>query len=183
MWSELLSAVSERKCPIYGPFIMRLIERAWAQIYPRVKLETRDLVSHEIKHLRKKDNWGTPAPKPGSPSAAAAMETEGGAATDDHEEDFGPSSAEPSWAKKLKHKMKKLFCMESHGQYMTHVAEKHARMGHKELMRQLGATVASGSEGQITEEEEWIHQHCPWTDSDAEQFSTNDGSADDPARM
>ena len=40
MWSELLSAISERKCPIYGPFIMRLIERAWAQIYPRVLLET-----------------------------------------------------------------------------------------------------------------------------------------------
>ena len=79
--------------------------------------------------------------------------------------------------------MKKLFCMESHGQYMTHVAEKKARGRHKELMRRLGATVASGSEGQITEEEEWIQQHCPWTDSDTEQFSTEDGSADDPARM
>ena len=50
-------------------------------------------------------------------------------------------------------------------------------------MRQLSATVASGSEGQITEEEEWIQQHCPWTDSDPEQFPTDDGSADDPARM
>ena len=108
MWSELLSVVSERKCPIYGPFIMRLIERAWAQTYPRVLLETRDLVSHEIKRLRKKDNWTTPAPHTGGPSAAAAMGdpsaaaaamgTEGGAATDDHEEDFGPSSTEPSWA-------------------------------------------------------------------------------------
>ena len=68
--------------------------------------------------------------------------------------------------------------MESHGQYMTHVAEKHARMRHKELMRQMGATVASGSEGQITEEEEWIHQHCPWTDFDAEQFSTHDEDAE-----
>ena len=106
------------------------------------------------------------------------METEGGAATDDHEEDFGPSSAEPSWAKKLKRKMKKLFCMESHGQYMTHVAEKHARTRHKELMRQMGATVASGSEGQITEEEDWIHQNCHWTDSDAEQFSTHDEDAE-----
>ena len=73
MWSELLSAVSERKCLIYGPFIMRLIERAWAEIYPRVLLETRDLVSHEIKRLRKKDNWATPAPHTGGPSAAAAM--------------------------------------------------------------------------------------------------------------
>lgn len=97
MWSELLSAMSERKCPIYGPFIMRLIERAWAQIFSRVMLETGDLVSHEIKRLRKKDNWVTPAPQIRGPSAAAAaMETEGGAATDDHEEDFGHSSAEPS---------------------------------------------------------------------------------------
>ena len=186
MWSELLSAVSERKCPIYGPFIMRLIERAWAQTYPRVLLETGDLVSHEIKRLRKKDNWT--APHTGGPSAtaatggpsaaAAAMGTEGGAATDDHEEDFGPSSTEPSWAQKLKRKMKKLFCMESHGQYMTHVAEKHARTRHKELMRQMGATVASGSEGQITEEEDWIHQNCHWTDSDAEQFSTHDEDAE-----
>ena len=48
-------------------------------------------------------------------------------------------------------------------------------------MRQLGATVVSGSEGQITEEEECIQQHCPWTDSDAEQFPGEDGSVDDHA--
>ena len=35
---------------------------------------------------------------------------------------------------------------------MTHVAEKKARGRHKELMRQLGATVNSGSEDQLTEE-------------------------------
>ena len=64
---------------------------------------------------------------------------------------------------------------------LTHVADKQARSRHKELMRQLGATVASGSESQITEEEEWIQQHCPWTDSDAEQFPTDDNVADDPA--
>ena len=52
--------------------------------------------------------------------------------------------------------MKKLFCMESHGQYMAHVSEKKARSCHKELMRQLGATVASGYEGKITDEEEWV---------------------------
>ena len=48
-------------------------------------------------------------------------------------------------------------------------------------MCQLGAAVNSGSEGQITEEEEWIQQHCPWTDSDIEQFPIDDGGADDPA--
>ena len=137
--------------------------------------------SHEIKRLRKKDNWGTPAPKSGGPSTATDMETEGEAEADEDDEDYAPSGAEPSWAKKLKRKMKKLFCMESHGKYMTHVAEKQARGRHKELMRQLGATVASGFEGQITEEEEWIQQHCPWTDSDAEQFPTKDGGADDHA--
>ena len=56
MWSELLSAISERKCPIYGPFIMLLIEKAWSQVYPKVMLETGELVSHEIKRLRNTDN-------------------------------------------------------------------------------------------------------------------------------
>ena len=71
--------------------------------------------------------------------------------------------------------------MESHGQYMTHVAEKQARSRHKELMRQLGATVASSSEGKITDEEEWIQQYYSWTNSDTEQFPTDDDGADDPA--
>ena len=79
--------------------------------------------------------------------------------------------------------MKKLFCMESHGQYMSHISEKKARCRHKELMRQLGATVNSGSEGRITDEEERVQEHCQWTGSDAEQFLTKDGDADDPARI
>ena len=145
-------------------------------------LETGELVSHDIKRLRKKDNWGSQVPKSGVPSSATAMETEEEAEAED-DDDYVPSAAEPSWAKKLKLKMKKLFCMESHGQYMTHVAEKKARGRHKELMRQLGATVISGSEDQLTEEEEWIQQHCPWTDSDAEHFPTDDGGADDPAEI
>ena len=39
---------------------------------------------------------------------------------------------------------------------MDHVSEKKARSHHKELMRQFGATIASGSEGKITDEEEWV---------------------------
>ena len=81
------------------------------------------------------------------------METEADADDDD---DYEPSGAEPSWAKKLKRKMKKLFCMESHGQYMAHVSEKKVKSRHKELMRQFGAIVNSGTEGKITDEEEWI---------------------------
>ena len=47
----------------------------------------------------------------------------------------------------------------------------------------MGATVNSVSEERITDEEEWVQQHCQWTDSDTEQFPTNDGGVDDPARM
>ena len=56
MWSELLTAIFQRRCPIYGLFIMLVIEKAWARVYPKVMLETGELVSHEIKRLRKKDN-------------------------------------------------------------------------------------------------------------------------------
>ena len=112
MWSELVSAISERKSPIYGPFIMLLIEKAWARVYPNVVLETGELITHEIKRLRKKENWGTSAPRSGILPGAADMETKADADDDD---DYEPSGAEPSWAKKLKRKMKKLFCMESHG--------------------------------------------------------------------
>ena len=70
---------------------------------------------------------GHPTPKSGGPSTAADMEAEGEADADADDEDYEPSETEPSWAKKLKHKMRKLFCMDSHGQYMTHVAEKKAR--------------------------------------------------------
>ena len=66
---------------------------------------------------------------------------------------------------------------------MAHVSEKKARSHHKELMHQLGATTASGSEGKITDEEEWVQQHYPWTNLDTDQFPTDDGSADDPAGM
>ena len=119
-------------------------------------LETRELVSHDIKRLRKKDNWGSQVPKSRVSSSAAAMETEEEAEAEDDDDDYVPSAAEPSWAKKLKLKMKKLFYMESHGQYIPRVAEKKARGRHKELMRQLGATVISGSEDQLIEEEDWI---------------------------
>lgn len=159
MWPELLSAISERKCPIYGPFIMLLIEKAWAHHYPRTALETGDLISHDIKRLRKKDNWGTQAPRSGDPTSEADMETENEAEAD-KDEDYEPSGVEPSWANRIKLKMKKIFCMESHGQYMSHVSKNKARRRHKELMRQLGATINSGSEERITDEEEWVQQHC-----------------------
>ena len=45
MWSELHSAVMERKCPIYGPYLMLLIENTWASTFPDEMFVSSDLVS------------------------------------------------------------------------------------------------------------------------------------------
>ena len=95
---------------------------------------------------------------------------------DEDDEDFvvqggvaphsAPSLAEPSWAKKLKEKMKKLFCLQAKGQYRAHVAEKEARRRHKALGRHVGLEVRSGSKEYITDEEVWISRHCKWGSED-----------------
>ena len=98
------------------------------------------------------------------------------------DEDYEPSGVKPSWAKKLKRKMKKLFCMESHGQYMADVSEKKSRSRHRELLRQFGAIGNSGSEGKATDEE-WISHHCPWMDSESKEPTADDGDASDHVEM
>ena len=59
---------------------------------------------------------------------------------------YSPPSTEPSWAKKLKAKMKALFCMQAKGQYQAHVAQKESRRRGKRILRKLGEQVSSGSE-------------------------------------
>ena len=158
MWSELRSAVFERKCPIYGPYLMKLIEETWASTFPEEMLVTGDLVSHEVIKLRQKEHWGTPA----APEVEAhASESEG-----DDEPDYEPPSEEPTWAAKLKQKMKKLFCIQAQGQYKAHVAAKKARGRDKAMMRHLGMELSSGSEDKITDEEEWISKNCKWSESE-----------------
>ena len=63
-----------------------------------------------------------------------------------------PSSSEPSWAKKLKNKMKALFCMQAKGQYRSHVAQKKSRRRDKRILRMFGEQISSGSERHITPE-------------------------------
>ena len=77
-----------------------------------------------------------------------------------------PPSEEPSWAKKLKVKMKKLLCFQVKGQNKEHVEAKKAHSRDKAIMRQVGLNVSSGSEDRITDEDAWVRVHCPWTDSD-----------------
>ena len=64
---------------------------------------------------------------------------------DEEEEDDGPEcvppSEEPSWAKKLKEKMKRMFCLQAKGQYKAHKEAKMARRRDKAIMRQVGLEV------------------------------------------
>ena len=73
----------------------------------------------------------------------------------------------PSWAKKLKDKMKTLFCMQAKGQYRTHVASKESRRRDKKVMRLFREDVSGGSEDAITPESEWMaKQGFKWTSSE-----------------
>ena len=94
---------------------------------------------------------------------------------------YAPPSSEPSWAKKLKKKMKALFCMQAQGQYKAHVTHKQSHQRDKKIMRIFGEHVSSGSEEIITPEAAWMaHQGYKWSDSDMEQEQQeSDGEHDD----
>ena len=82
---------------------------------------------------------------------------------------FTTSSAEPSWAKKLTIKMKRLFCTQVQSQYKAHVAQKEGRRRDNRILRACGEDVASGSERHITPEAAWMaKQGYKWTDSEEE---------------
>ena len=79
----------------------------------------------------------------------------------------------PSWAKKLKDKMKTLFCMQAKGQYRTHVASKESRRRDNKIMHLYGEAVSDGSEERITPEAEWMEkQGYRWTDSEEDVEET-----------
>ena len=101
-------------------------------------------------------------------------------ADEDSSAGYSPSSSEPSWAKKLKNKMKALFCMQAKGQYQTHIAQKESRQGDKRILRKLGEQVSSGSKKNITPEAAWMmKQGCQWAKSDEESIpATSDEEVD-----
>ena len=92
------------------------------------------------------------------------------------------SSAMPSWAVKLKDKMKTLFCMQAKGQYETHVAQKENRQRHKRVLRTLDVEISSGSEDDITPESAWMQaQGYQWSDAEEEASEEdNEEEQDDP---
>ena len=90
---------------------------------------------------------------------------------EDSSEEYAPPSAEPSWASKLKDKVKTLFCMQAKGQYLTHVAQKESRQRDKRILRKPGEHVLSGSEKTITPEAAWMEKKgYQWVESDEESI-------------
>ena len=90
-------------------------------------------------------------------------------ADEDSSTGYDPPSTEPSWAKKLKAKMKALFYMQAKGQYKTHVASKESHRHDKRILRTFGEEISSGSEKHITPKAEWMAKHAyQWTESEEE---------------
>ncbi|KAI5017257.1 hypothetical protein ZWY2020_037635 [Hordeum vulgare] len=114
-------------------------------------------ILHESIKLCHKNKWDNTTTTP----PAANMDTD---EDEDEAEDDGspethvPSSAESSWSKKLKDRMKTLFCMQAKGQYMTHVSQKESRQRDKLILRKLHVHISSGSEQDITPEAAWMEK-------------------------
>ena len=113
MWCELRFAVFTRKVPIYGPYLFLLISKTWEKLYPNEEFLALDWIHHDPIKLRIKPQWAnttTCAEAEAAKRAADEEEIEEEEAAEDRSA-FTTPSAEPSWAKKLKIKMKRLFCM------------------------------------------------------------------------
>ena len=125
MWCKLRFAVFNRKVPIYGPYLFLLISRTWEKLYPEDEFLAPDWIRHDPIRLRIKPQWAnttTRAEAEAAKRAADEEEIEEESAAEDSSAGYAPPSTKPSWAKKLKAKMKALFCMQAKGQYQTHVA-------------------------------------------------------------
>ena len=82
-------------------------------------------IRHEPIKLRIKSKWANTTTR-AEVEAARMDEDEDENVQEEADEDssdgYSPPSSEPTWAKKLKNKMKALFCMQAKGQYKSHVA-------------------------------------------------------------
>src|SRR6187401_1007383 len=184
MWCELRFAIYTRKVPIYGPYLFLLISKTWEKLYPEEEFEA-DCFRHDPIHLCVKTRWANTTTR--AQDAAAQMGTDEEPVeepADVRSGRFAPSSSsaveEPSWAKKLKQKMKALFCMQAKGQYRAHVTDKKTRQRDKKILSLYGEEVSNGSEDNITPEATWMaRQGYQWTDSDDGFQPEQQGSDED----
>ena len=165
------------RCPSsYGPYLFKLIEDTWAASFPGEALVTDHMVTHGIVRIRVKENWGVAPIVPKIAPTDSDDEPEPDYADDTY---VPPSEHVPSWATKVKTKMKNLLYFQIKGQYKAHVDAKKARSHDKIIMRKLGLAVDSGFEDMITEEEVWVQKHYPWARSDKDVPAASDEKDDD----
>jgi hypothetical protein len=125
MWTEMRSAVFHRKVPIYGPYLHFFIQKTWEKLFPGEDFHAPNWIHHEPIRLRQKYKWANTITR--AEAEAARMEVDEDEIAEEEEdedsqEEYEPTSAGSSWVKKLKDRMKTLFCMQAKGQYQTHVA-------------------------------------------------------------
>ena len=165
-----------RKVPIYGPYLFLLISKTWEKMFPGEEFLAPDWIRHDPICLRVKPQWANTTTRVEASAARAAVDEEDASAEDVAEGRAARpshSSSMPSWAKKLKDKMKTLFCMQAKGQYMTHVASKESRRRDKKILQLYGEDVSRGSKDRITPEAEWMEkQGYRWTDSEEDVEET-----------
>ena len=126
MWNDLWSTIIDRRAPIYGPYIMKLIRRKWAlkKNGEDIMKDGSPVVAHLVKELRIKAHL-PPKTKPIDPEVAAEAERASGSA---------PPLEEPSWFKKLQIKAKRAFCLKLDLEdrlYEAHVYHKKAAQRQK----------------------------------------------------
>jgi hypothetical protein len=147
-----------------------LISATWEKLYPGDEFLAPNWIRHEPISLHVKPNWANTTTRAEASAAGRAVGEEEAGAEDVAEDRAARSSqpsSKPSWAKKLKDKMKTLFCMQAKGQYRTHVASKESRRRDKKVMRLFGEDVSGGSEDAITPEAAWMaKQGFKWTSSE-----------------
>ena len=149
-----------------------MITKTWEKLYPDEEFVAPDWIRHDPIKLRIKPQWANTTARAETEAARMEVDEDEIEEEDAHEDSsagYAPPSTEPSWAKKLKAKMKALFCMQAKGQYRTHVASKESCRRDKRILRTFGEDITSGSEKHITPEAEWMaKQGYKWTDSEEE---------------
>ena len=155
-----------------------LIQTTLEKLFPDEEFHVPNWFRHEPIKLRWKNKWANTTTRAEAEPARMDVDEDGleeEEADEDSSDGYTSPSSEPTWAKKLKAKMKALFCMQAKGQYKSHVAQKESRQRDKRILRTFSEIVESGSEKNITPEADWMtKQGYQWTESEGESIPADE---------
>ena len=170
IYNELWLTVIDKRAPIYGPFLMKLIRKKYFDATKEdIMKDGLPIVKHPVKELRvkKHDPPTVPSGEPSEPPVSRVGKRATASAS---------LGVEPSWFKQFKEKAKKAFCFNQDRAYEAHVFQKKSTKRQKDMMRSMNLKVSPpGSEENITPEAAWKVKHGYWSDSDIPTSSTHQG--------